>query len=297
MRELAERKQLRIRHWLMVLAGYDDLVKNASVFPIIDAGDRHLTVKAIKCVLDGALGSYGAWFLEPYADRPDTKGLNTLPIPELRQIAGFAWSHDLQLCVHAIGDRANRETVDVFAERIMTDSTRDHRWRVEHAQHVNLADIPRFARWHILASMQGIHCTSDAPFVVKRLGEVRARDGAYVWRSFLNAGVPVNNGTDVPVEDIDPFANLYASTTRRVKDGSTFHPEQVMSREEALHSYTMANARAAFQEKDKGSITPGKLADIIMLSTDLMTCADEEIPGTKVLLTIVGGKIEYRQNK
>jgi len=297
MRELATKKQLRMRHWLMVSAGYDELVKNASVFPVIDEGNKHLTVKAIKCVLDGALGSYGAWFLDPYSDRPDTRGLNTLPIPELRKIAGFAWDHNLQLCVHAIGDRANRETVDVFAERIATDSTRDHRWRVEHAQHVNLAEIPRFARWHILASMQGIHCTSDAPFVVKRLGETRARDGAYVWRSFLNAGVAVNNGTDVPVEKIDPFANLYATTTRRVKDGSTFHPEQVMSREEAIYSYTMANARAAFQEKDKGSLEKGKLADIIMLSNDLMTCADEEIPKSKVLLTIVGGKIEYRQNQ
>jgi len=294
MRDLARESKLRIRHWLMVLAGINDLEKYKNVLPLIDEGDRHLTVKAIKSVLDGALGSYGAWFLEPYSDRPDTKGLNTLPIEELKKIASFAWDHHLQLCVHAIGDRANRETINVFADQIVGDSTRDHRWRVEHAQHVDPAEIPRFARWHILASMQGIHCTSDAPFVVKRLGEERSRDGAYVWRSFKNAGVLVNNGTDVPVEEIDPFACLYASVTRRVKDGSTFHPEQVMTRDEAIYSYTMANAIAAFQEQDKGSITKGKLADIIILSEDISTCPAENIRNTKVLMTIIGGKIEYQ---
>ena len=294
MRELAKGNELRIRHWLMVSAGIKDLQANQSVFPVIDEGNKHLTVKAIKCVLDGALGSYGAWFLEPYTDRPDTKGLNTFSIDELRQIASFAWAKQLQLCVHAIGDRANRETVNIFADQIMTDSTRDHRWRVEHAQHVNPAEIPRFARYRIIASMQGIHCTSDAPFVVRRLGEERARDGAYVWRSFMDAGVLVNNGTDVPVEDIDPFACLYASVTRKTKDGSTFHPEQVMTRDEAIYSYTMANARAAFQEKDKGSLEKGKLADIILLSNDLTTCPAEDIRSTKVLLAMVGGKIEYQ---
>jgi predicted amidohydrolase YtcJ len=294
MRELARENKLHIRFWLMVSAGIKSLEQNQAIFPIIDEGDRHLTVKAIKCVLDGALGSYGAWFLEPYTDRPDTKGLNTFSIDELRQIASFAWAHQLQLCVHAIGDRANRETVNIFAGQISTDSTRDHRWRVEHAQHVHPAEIPRFARYHIIASMQGIHCTSDAPFVVRRLGEERARDGAYVWRSFMDAGVLVNNGTDVPVEDIDPFACLYASVTRKTKDGTTFYPGQVMTREEAIYSYTMANARAAFQEKDKGSIEKGKLADIIMLSNDLISCPADAIRSTKVLMTMVGGKIEYQ---
>ena len=294
MKELAQQGKLNIRHWLMVRSGIQTLKANEKVFPIINEGNGFLNVRAIKVSLDGALGSYGAWLLESYNDRKDFLGQNTFSIPELKQIADFAWQKDLQLCVHAIGDRANRETIDIFAEQIRKNPARDHRWRIEHAQHLNPSDIPRFKEWNIIASMQGIHCTSDAPFVYKRLGEKRAEEGAYMWRSFLNAGVLVNNGTDVPVEDIDPFANLHASVTRKLKDGSSFFPAQKMTREEALYSYTLANAKAAFEEKQKGSLEVGKLADIVMFSENLLTCPDESIPQTKVLLSVVGGKIKYK---
>lgn len=294
MKELADQQKFAIRHWVMVREGMVQLNKNASVFPIINAGNAHLTVKAIKVSLDGALGSYGAWLLEPYHDRQNFYGQNTFDTTELRQIAAFAWDHDLQLCVHAIGDRANRETIDIFSEQIQRNIKKDHRWRVEHAQHVNPSEIPRFKQWSVIASMQGIHCTSDAPYVVKRLGEERASNGAYMWRAFMNAGVLVNNGTDVPVEDIDPFANFYASVTRKQKNGEAFYPAQRMSREEAIYSYTLANAIAQFEEKDKGSITVGKMADLVLLSNDLTSCAEEAIPATRVEMTVVGGKIMYR---
>ena len=295
MKELADQGRFRIRHWVMVRERYDQLGRNASVFPILDAGDAHFTVRSIKVSLDGALGSYGAWLLQPYHDRRDFFGQNTFDPIELRQIAGFAWEKRLQLCVHAIGDRANRETIDIFSEQISKDKARDHRWRVEHAQHVHPSEIPRFRQWSIIASMQGIHCTSDAPFVVKRLGEERAESGAYMWRAFMDAGVLVNNGTDVPVEDIDPFANFYASVTRKLKDGSSFYPAQRMTREEALYSYTLANAIAQFEEKQKGSIEVGKFADLVLLSNDLVTCKEEDIPFTQVLMTVVGGKILYEK--
>jgi hypothetical protein len=278
----------------MVRDRYASLKANENIFPILNEGKGFLSVRAIKVSLDGALGSYGAWLLEPYSDRKDFFGQNTFSVPELKQIAEFAWQKNLQLCVHAIGDRANRETIDIFAGQIKNNPAKDHRWRIEHAQHVNPADIPRFKEWNIIASMQGIHCTSDAPFVYKRLGEKRAEEGAYMWRAFLDAGVLVNNGTDVPVENVDPFANFYASVTRKLKDGSSFFPAQKMTRQEAIYSYTLANAKAAFEEKEKGSIEPGKFADIIMLSENLLTCPDELIQKTKVLMTIVGGKIKYK---
>ena len=291
MKELAEKKKLQVRHWLMVREGIQNLKKNEQVFPIINAGEGRLTVNAIKVSLDGALGSYGAWLLDSYSDRKDFFGQNTFSIDELIEIAAFSWEHNLQLCVHAIGDRANRELVDIYSKQIIQNKLKDHRWRIEHAQHVNPAEISRFKQWSIIASMQGIHCTSDAPYVIKRLGEQRAETGAYMWRSFMDAGVLVNNGTDVPVEDIDPFANFYASVTRKTKDGTAFYPAQKMTREEALYSYTLANAYASFSEKEKGSIENGKWADLVLLDNDLIHCDEEKIKSTSVNLVMVGGKI------
>jgi predicted amidohydrolase YtcJ len=295
MKELASENKLAIRHWLMVRDGIEGLKKNQSVFPIQQIGNGHLSVKAIKVSLDGALGSYGAWLLDSYSDRKDFVGQNTFSMEELKEIASFAWDKNLQLCVHAIGDRANRETVNIFANQIIKNTSKDHRWRIEHAQQVNPAEIPRFKQWNIIASMQGIHCTSDAPFVTKRLGEERAATGAYMWRAFMDAGVLINNGTDVPVENIDPFANFYSSVTRKQKNGTTFYPKQKMTREEALYSYTLANAYATFEENQKGSLEVGKYADLIMLSNNIMMCNENEIPKTKVLMTIVGGEVRYRE--
>jgi predicted amidohydrolase YtcJ len=294
MKELARQNKLNIRHWLMVRENNASLRSHLNVFPIENEGNGFLTVKAVKVSLDGALGSYGAWLLEPYTDRPTSTGENTFNIDSLKAIADFCWKNNLQLCVHAIGDRANREVINIYAAQIASDKTKDHRWRVEHAQHVDPLEIPRFKEWNVIASMQGIHCTSDAPFVPKRLGAKRSEAGAYVWQSFLNAGVVINNGTDVPVEDEDPIANFYASVTRKLKDGSEFYPAQKMTREQALYSYTLANAFAAFQEKDKGSLEVGKYADIVILSNDLMNCKDEEIKNTKIVTTIVGGKVKYK---
>ena len=172
------------------------------------------------------------------------------------------------------------------------------RWRIEHAQHLHPDDIPSFAELGVVPAMQGIHCTSDAPFVEKRLGPQRASEGAYVWKSLLESGAVVTNGTDAPVEDVDPIASYYATVTRRrVDNGFTFYPEQALSREEAIYSYTMANAYAAFEEDIKGSIESGKYADLVVLSNNLTTCTDDEILDTEVLMTLVGGKIKHRSEK
>jgi predicted amidohydrolase YtcJ len=297
MEELAKNNQLKIRHWIMLRESLGNLQANKARLPLVNAGNGFLTAKAVKVSLDGALGSYGAWLLEPYTDRVGFYGQNTFNMDTLKAIAAHCWDNGLQLCVHAIGDKANRETINIFAEQITKDKTRNHRWRVEHAQHVHPSEIPRFAQWGIIASMQGVHCTSDAPYVPKRLGEERSRTGAYMWKAFLDAGVIVNNGTDVPVEDADPIANFYSTVTRKTKDGTAFYPAQSMTREEAIYSYTMANAIAQFEEKDKGSLTIGKYADIVMLSKNLLTCTEDEIKATKVLKAMVGGKVVYTSDK
>ena len=208
----------------------------------------------------------------------------------------MAAKHNLQYCVHAIGDRGNREVLNIFENIFKKYPDREEfRWRIEHSQHIDPADIPRFASLKVIAAMQAIHCTSDSPYVVKRLGEKRAREGAYPWRSLLDAGAVVTNGTDAPVEDVDPIESFYASVTRKRLDNPIpFFPEQSMTREEALESYTLSNAYAAFEEKDKGSLEAGKLADITVLSKNLLTCGEEEIMDSKVLYTIVGGEVKYQ---
>lgn len=293
---MAENGELDLRLWMMVRHSYEEMKDKLSGFPVINAGNHFFTSRAIKTELDGALGAYGAWLLAPYNDKKDFMGQNTTPVAEVKNIAALAMQHGMQMCVHAIGDRANRETLDiceaVFAQH---PDKKDLRWRIEHAQHLDPADIPRFKQLGVIAAMQGIHCTSDAPFVVKRLGEERSRTGAYPWRSLLDAGAVINNGTDAPVEDVDPLPSFYASVTRRRADtGLVFFPEQKMTREEAIYSYTMANAFSAFEENDKGSLTKGKLADIVVLSNDLLKCPDEEILKTKVVMTMVGGRVKYR---
>ncbi len=198
------------------------------------------------------------------------------------------------MCTHAIGDRANRETLNVYEEvfKALPDK-KDLRWRIEHAQHIAAADIPRFGALGVIAAMQGIHCTSDAPYVLARLGAARAEEGAYVWQKLMKSSAVICNGTDVPVEDANPIACYYASVTRKLKDGSTFYPDQRMSREEALRSYTLNGAYSGFEENIKGSLVPGKLADITVLSKDILTVPDDEITKTVVKYTIVGGKVMY----
>jgi len=265
---------------------------------IVGYADDHFTVRAVGEVYsDGALGTHTAWFLKPYDDLPDSSGVSVLPPADIRRVADVALADGYQVATHAIGDRANREVLDVYeAEFAAHPGAKDLRWRIEHAQHLNPQDIPRFAKLGVIASMQSIHECSDAPYVVKRLGEQRARQGAYAWHSLIASGATIANGTDAPVEDEDPIPNFYCAVTRRSKkDGVPFYWEQAMTPEEALKSYTWNNAFATFTEDKLGSLKVGKLADITVLSQDILTIPAGNIPATQVLYTIVGGKVVYQR--
>jgi hypothetical protein len=290
-RELAERGELKVRLWVMLDEGNDALARRMTDYRLIGVTKQHLTVRGIKRMFDGALGTHGAWLLEPYDDLPGSKGHNTMGVESLRRTAELARQHGFQLCVHAIGDRANREVLDLFES--LNKDKQDLRWRIEHAQHLHPDDIPRFEQLGVIASMQGVHCTSDAPFVIARLGQRRAKYGAYAWRSLLDAGAIVINGTDAPVESISPIVSFYASVTRKLPNDVAFFPEQRMTRVEALRSYTRDAAYAAFEDKLKGTLSPGKLADMLVLSRDILTVPDAEILDTKILYTIVGGRVLY----
>lgn len=294
LRVLAETGALRIRLYVMLEGSNEALAPRLREGPLLEAGRRHLTVRAIKRYMDGALGSRGAWMLAPYADAPGTVGLAATPIESLEETARLAAENGFQLCIHAIGDRANREVLDLYERTFRAHlGAASPRFRIEHAQHLDAADIPRFARLGVIAAMQGIHCTSDGPWVVDRIGEERARTGAYAWRKLLDSGAVVVNGTDAPVEGVDPVACYHASVTRKMRNGAAFFPEQRMTREEALRSYTAAAAYAGFEEGIKGTLAPGKLADVVVLSRDILAVPDDDIPGTRVLYTILGGKVEY----
>jgi predicted amidohydrolase YtcJ len=297
LRRMADEGRLGLRLYVMVrYASADELAQKLPRYRWIGHGGGFLTVRSIKRQIDGALGPHGAWLLEPYLDLPASTGLNLEPLPEIRRTAQLALEHGFQLNTHAIGDRGNREILDIYESVIGSRPDRESlRWRVEHAQHLHPDEVPRFKRLGVIASMQGIHATSDGPWVLKRLGPQRAAEGAYVWRKLLAAGVVVTNGTDTPVEDIDPIASFHATVTRRMNDGKLFFPDQRMTREEALRSYTWANAYAAFEEDVKGTLAPGKLADVVVLSKDILTVPDDEILQTRVDLTIVGGKVAYRR--
>jgi predicted amidohydrolase YtcJ len=264
---------------------------------MIDYGNGHLTVRAVgEITADGALGSRSAWMLKPYDDDPTNTGLNVTKMSRIKDIAEFGIAHGFQISVHAIGDRANRETLDtyeqVFNEHHVKSDTL--RWRIEHAQHLSPSDIPRFGKMGVVASMQSIHECSDAPYVLPRLGFQRAKEGAYVWQSLWKTGAVVTNGTDVPVEDISPIASFWCAVTRdKVGTDSAFFPEQKLSRQQALQTYTTNGAYVAFQEHESGSLAPGKWADVAVLSRDIMTTPPDSILGTKVLYTIIGGKVVY----
>ncbi len=295
-RTMAERGEFSLRLWVMLRGPNDVLAKNLDRYRATDIGQNHLAIHAIKRYMDGALGSRGAWLLAPYSDKPDSTGLNLEDPADIRAAAEIAIAHNYQLCVHAIGDRANREVLNIY-ESIFREhpEKKDLRWRIEHAQHIDPADIPRFGQLGVIAAMQAIHCTSDAPYVLLRLGAKRAEEGAYVWQKLMKSGAVVGNGTDAPVEDVSPIACYYAAVSRRLKDGSTFYPAQRMSREEALRAYTWNNAYAAFEEKIKGSLEVGKLADVTVLSKDILTIPEDQILATDVKYTVVGGKIAFQQ--
>ncbi|MDF1800084.1 MAG: amidohydrolase [Planctomycetota bacterium] len=292
LREFAEAGELDLRMWVMLRGSNEQLAERMDDYRMVGFADDHLTVRAVKVSMDGALGARGAWLLEPYSDLPTSTGLNLVPPAEVERTAELCNEHGFQLCIHAIGDRANREVLDIYAAT--HDAAVDRRWRIEHAQHLNPAEVPRFAALDVIASMQGVHCTSDGPFVPARLGDQRSEEGAYVWRKLLDAGVVVTNGTDAPVEDVSPIASYYATVSRMLPDGTRFYPDQRLGRMEALETYTIRCAFAAFEDELKGSLTPGKLADVVVLDTDILACPEEDIPGTQVLYTIVGGEVRYR---
>ncbi|MDE3154845.1 MAG: amidohydrolase, partial [Acidobacteriota bacterium] len=260
-------------------------------------GDDHLSVRGIgEITADGALGTQTAWFLQPYDDLPTSTGLSVTPPATIEEMAEIALKDHFQVSVHAIGDRANHEVLNVFQQIFAAHpEARDLRWRIEHAQHLEASDIPRFGEMHVIASMQSLHACSDGPYVIQRIGEARAAAGAYAWRKLIDSGAIIANGTDAPVEDINPIPNFACAVTRRMNNGRTFFPQEDMTREEALRSYTINAAYTIFQEHRLGSITPGKLADLVVLSKDIMTIPADQIPTAQVDYTLVGGKIVYQR--
>ena len=218
---------------------------------------------------------------------------------DIEETARVAVANGFQVNVHAIGDRANREVLDIY-ERVWAESEvdgSDLRWRIEHAQHLNPADVPRFAELGVIAAMQGIHGTSDGPWVLRRLGPERAETRPYLWRSLWDLGVVVTNGTDVPVERIDPIASYHATVTRMMSNGETFFPDQRLTRIEGLRSYTINGPTPGFEEDRIGSLEVGKFADIAVLSQDLLTVADDQILDTQVEMTLVGGAVVYDRGR
>ncbi len=221
-RSLVDAGQLKIRLYAMIRSNPESLAANLADYRTVGYGSDRLTVRAIKVSIDGALGSHGAWLLEPYDDLPESAGLNTTSIEDVVQTADLAIEHDYQFNVHAIGDRGNRETLDIFEATFEEAGPADRRWRIEHAQHLHPDDIPRFGQLGVIAAMQGVHATSDAPWIEPKLGEERAAQGAYVWQDLLQSGAIIVNGTDAPVEHISPIASYYSSVSRRPASGPVF---------------------------------------------------------------------------
>ncbi len=295
--ELAGNAEIDVRLWVMARDNNENLSDGLPHFAGEIENNPYFTVGGIKKAIDGALGTHGAWKLEPYEDNPESTGFNTTPLDEIIEAGELALEHDLQLGVHAIGDRGNRETLDIYEDLFNEHGVADEdlRWRIEHAQHLHPDDIPRFEELDVVASMQAVHATSDGPWVLRRLGEERAEEGAYVWRTLLDQGTVIVNGTDAPVERINPLASLHASITREMDDGEYFFPEQTKTREEALRSYTLDAAYAIFMEDELGSLTEGKLADITVFDQNLMEVSEDEFKDAEVTYTIVGGDVIYRR--
>ncbi len=299
LKAMADEGVLPIRLYILVSQGEvrPDNEEALAAHRMVDYADGHLTVRAIgEVTADGALGSRSAWMLEPYSDDASSTGLEVTQMSRIKEIAEIGLRNGYQIAVHAIGDRANRETLDVYQQVFQEEGVDGDtlRWRIEHSQHLNPTDIPRFAELGVIASMQGIHACSDAPYVTPRLGEQRAREGAYKWKTLWDLGVVVTNGTDVPVENIDPMASFHCTVTREmVGTDSTFYPDEALTRDQALKTYTLNGAYAAFEEDEKGSLEPGKLADAVVLSRDIMTVPAEEILDTQVVYTILGGEVVY----
>jgi predicted amidohydrolase YtcJ len=295
-KEVVQQGKLPVRLYVM-LAGLETLRRFEK--PEIGLGEGLLTIRAVKLHADGAMGSRGAALLAPYSDDPGNSGFFTTPPETILETSRYALAHGFQVCTHAIGDRANRMVLDVYEKALREfPQVKDPRFRIEHAQILDAADVPRFARLGVIASIQGVHCPSDRPWAESRLGRTRVQEELYVWRKLLKAGTRIINGTDAPVEDLSAIQNFHASVTRQDATGNPpggFDPEQRMTREEALRSYTLDAAYGAFAEDSRGSIQAGKLADLVVLSKDIMTVPDGEIMRTEVIYTIVDGKVRLEK--
>ena len=302
LREAINRGILKVRIYAM-LTSRDTTLLNEwyKKGPEIGTGGDLLTIRSIKLNADGALGSRGAWLIDEYTDRPGHYGMPTQSMEYVYRVAKSGLLSGFQVNSHAIGDKANREILNEY-EKVFNehpDLAANHRWRIEHAQHVAPADIPRFGRMKVIPSIQGIHMSSDRPWAIDRLGKKRIEESAYVWRDLIDHGAILINGSDVPVEPIDPIASFYASTTRKTLKGFPdfgYEPKQKMTRIEALKSYTLNAAYGAFEENIKGSIEIGKYADFTVFSQNLITIPEDKILDTKILYTIVNGVVEYQAN-
>jgi predicted amidohydrolase YtcJ len=296
-KRLIDSGRLKTRLYVMLSGSLRELMPAFEMGPLTDYGNARLAARAIKISADGALGSRGAALLEPYADEPETSGLLTVPPDDVYALTLAASRAGFQTAIHAIGDRTNRQVIDVF-ERVQREvpGARDLRMRVEHAQILDAAEIPRFARLGIVASMQPTHATSDMPWVPARIGEARMMEGAYVWRKLRSAGARIAAGSDFPVEEPNPMFGFYAAITRQDRSAQPpggWMPGERLTREEALRAFTIEAAYAAHAEEQIGSLEPGKLADLVILSHDIMRVPPPEILQTTVRMTIAGGEVVY----
>ena len=297
MEEMAKAGEIPFRLYVMVGDDSAAVAHYLARGPQSGLYDNHLWIRSIKLYADGALGSRGAALLEPYSDDPKNNGLLLSAPAHIQDVATRALRAGFQVATHAIGDRGNRLVLDAYAAALEAAPTADHRFRVEHAQIINHDDIPRFAELGVIPSMQAVHQTSDMYWAGARLGLGRLL-GAYAWRSLLNTGVVVPNGSDFPVEAVNPLLSFHSAVARQDAENwpaGGWMPEQKMTREEALKSMTIWPAFAGFQEAAMGSLTAGKFADFVILDRDIMTVADRDILGTTVVATYIGGKPVYER--
>ena len=294
-KELAENGKLDLRLVIMLNGNNDSLLNYYyNKGPEIGLYDNHLTIRSIKLYADGALGSRGAWLIEDYHDAEGEHGHVVTPIETLKRVTKEGYENGFQVCTHAIGDMANREVLNIYNEHLKVGNNK--RFRIEHAQHIDLKDIPRFKKLGVIAAIQGIHMASDRPWAINRLGKKRIVDSAYPWQKLYQSGALIINGTDAPVEPINPLPSFYASVSRKTLNKTPdrgYEPGEKMSRELALRTYTINGAYAAFEEDIKGSIEVGKLADLTVLDKDIMTIEEDDILETNVEMTIIGGKVVY----
>jgi predicted amidohydrolase YtcJ len=300
-KDLINAGQLKLRVYAMLGEETDlpqdmDLVEYFKANRVEEYGDYMLSVRSVKLYFDGALGSRGAAFFEPYADDPSNSGLLRIPTDTIYEVSKAALEADMGVNTHCIGIRGNSLCLDAYERAFKEIPKEDHRFRIEHAQIVRPEDVERFVSLGVIPAMQPTHCTSDMYFVEERVGDKRA-EGAYAWRWFIDAGLPIPCGSDFPVESTDPLLGIYAAVTRQDTSGwpeGGWNPSQRMTIQEAIKGFTIWAAYGAFQENVLGSIEVGKYADFTILDKDILQSDPREILTTRPVYTIVAGKIRYR---